>query len=175
MFPNTIPHTSSQRIVKYIIELTKSSASEILRNFNKSREQKCNQEYSKKFLKLLMQTREQESHGHQHENITSDLLCPVELSVGCEEFPQFPEWCQHRSAFSPLPVDQGQPQNDKEIYQKHCNEQCFPLIQRSRFWQDFSAYPHQSPCQQRHSRTTIATESQQDCLQKGCRFSEYTR
>ena len=46
-----------------------------------------------KFLKLLMQTREQKSHRHQHENITPDLLCPVELSGGCEEFPQFPEWC----------------------------------------------------------------------------------
>ena len=126
-----------------------------------------------KFLKLLMQTREQKSHRHQHKNIAPDLLCPVELSVSCEKFPQFPERREHCSAFTPLSVNQRQPQNNKEIHQKHCNEQFFSLTQRSHSWQDFSAYPHQIPCRLTHSMKAIAAESQQGCLQKGCRFSEY--
>lgn len=127
-----------------------------------------------KFLKLLMQTREQKSHRHQHEDIAPDLLCPVELSVSCEKFPQFPERREHCSAFTPLSVNQRQPQNNKEIHQKHCNEQSFSLTQRSHSWQDFSAYPHQIPCPRKHSKTAIAAESQQDCLQKGYRFWGYT-
>jgi len=62
-----------------------------------------------KFLKLLMQTREQKSHRHQHEDIAPDLLCPVELSVSCEKFPQFPKRRKHCSAVPPLSVDQCQP------------------------------------------------------------------
>ena len=161
--------------MEHIVKLTKTSAGEILCCFNEYRKRQCCKKQDSQFPKLSVQTRQQEPHRHQHEDIAPDLLCPVKLSVGCEKFPQFPKGREHCSAFTPLSVNQRQPQNNKEIHQKHCNEQFFSLTQRSHSWQDFSAYPHQIPCRLTHSRTAIAAESQQDCLQKGYRFSEYIR